>query len=96
MPRPLNDRAIECLAHATSMERLADQTSDLGSKADLLDTARRWRRLAESYRFLERVERSLADIKTIAGTPDTQTPSARGGGEAEIAAVGGGTPSYGA
>jgi len=56
----LNERAAECLAHADAMEQHAQSTLNAQSKADLLDTARRWRKLAESYQFVERVEDFLS------------------------------------
>ena len=52
----LNDRAIACLAHAAEMEERAYVSLHPQAKADFLDMARRWRKLAESYQFVERIE----------------------------------------
>lgn len=65
----LNDRAIECLAHAAEVEQRAQATINPQSKADLFDMACRWRRLAESYQFVERIELFLAGTKPIGGMP---------------------------
>ena len=61
----LNERAIECLARAANAERRAQETTDPVLKSDYTDTAKRWRGLAESYQFIERVESFLAETKTI-------------------------------
>jgi hypothetical protein len=47
----------------------ADATADAATKSDFADIADRWRRLAESYSFVERVERFLANTKPIGSMP---------------------------
>jgi len=58
----LNDRAIECLARAAAMDERAQESVNPQTKADLFDMARRWRKLAESYQFVERIEDFLAQV----------------------------------
>ena len=56
MLQRLNDRAIECLARAAEMEERAYESLNAQARADFFDMARRWRKLAESYQFVERIE----------------------------------------
>lgn len=58
----LNDRAIDCLVRAAEIEERAREPLHPQTKADLLDMAGRWRKLAESYQFVERVDDFLAAI----------------------------------
>jgi hypothetical protein len=62
MLQPPNGRAVECLAHAEAMERRAREINDSETRANLFDTALRWRRLADSYEYAERVDDFLAKI----------------------------------
>lgn len=63
MLQRLHERAAECLAHADAMEQRAREMTNPETKANLFDTAVRWRRLAESYQFVERVEQFLAQVR---------------------------------
>jgi hypothetical protein len=69
MIQSLGENIAECLAHAARAQRLSDEATDPAAKQEYADTARRWRGLAESYRFVERVEHFLADIEPIGGVP---------------------------
>jgi predicted amidophosphoribosyltransferase len=50
----------ECLQHATECELQAEQTSDPTAKQSFLDLAARWRRIAATFEYIERVDRFLA------------------------------------
>jgi hypothetical protein len=61
MLQKLSDNVAECVARAAESERLAGQATDPQLRAGLLDVATRWRHLAESYQFIDQLERFLAD-----------------------------------
>ena len=69
MLEKLSDNSAECVAHAVEAQRRADAAGDPASKREHSDMADRWRRLAESYQFVERIERFLGTVKTTAGVP---------------------------
>jgi hypothetical protein len=50
------ENSVECFAHATEAQRRSDMATDPASKREFDDMAGRWRRLAESYQFVERVD----------------------------------------
>jgi hypothetical protein len=62
VPQRLCERATECLARAGSAEQRALAATDPEMKANYADVARRWRRLAESYQFVDRVENFLTEM----------------------------------
>ena len=51
--------ALECLQRATDCHLLAQRTTDATAKRSFLDVAERWRRIAETREYLDRVDRSL-------------------------------------
>src|SRR6185437_5301781 len=57
----LSDRISQCLAHAAEVRERANAATEPGRKADFLDMELHWLRLVESYRFVEQVDRFLAD-----------------------------------
>ena len=63
MLQNLNNNVADCLLRAAEVERRAREASDPELKANLLDIARRWARLAESYQFVESVDRFLIEAK---------------------------------
>jgi hypothetical protein len=65
MLQKLSDNIIECLAHAAAAQRRADDVTDAMIKREFADTAERWRRLAESYRFLEGINDFLDNTRVI-------------------------------
>lgn len=65
MLQRLTGHIAECLVHADDCERRAQTMTDVQIKADLLDLARKWRRLAESYQFVERVDGYLQETARI-------------------------------
>jgi len=65
MLQKLSENIAECLAHAAKAERRADEATDSTIKREAADMADRWRRLAESYQFVERVNRFLDNTKTV-------------------------------
>ena len=65
MLQKLSEDIAECLAHAAAADCQAEQTPDPTAKRDYAEMAGRWRGLAESYQFVERVERFLADTRII-------------------------------
>jgi len=65
MLQRLTAHIVECLVHADDCERRAQTMTDAQIKVDLLDMARKWRRLAESYQFVERVDGYLQETARI-------------------------------
>jgi hypothetical protein len=55
----LGDHIAECLARAAAAEDRAASATDPELKADHLAIAERWRYLAQSYEFAERLRRFL-------------------------------------
>jgi hypothetical protein len=56
--KPSTD-ADECLRHAALCELQAERASDPAAKQSFLDFAARWRRIAETFEYIERVDRFL-------------------------------------
>jgi hypothetical protein len=59
----VNDHVTECIARAADTERRAREATDSQLREDLIDTARRWRHLAESYQFVESLDRFIVGQK---------------------------------
>jgi len=53
----------DCLQHAAECEVQAKQTTDPITRASFIDLAARWRRLAESYQYTDRLTSFLANPK---------------------------------
>jgi 5-methylcytosine-specific restriction endonuclease McrBC regulatory subunit McrC len=60
----LSDRVTECIARAADTERRASEVTDSQLREDLIDTARRWRHLADSYQFVESLDRFIVGQKS--------------------------------
>jgi hypothetical protein len=56
--------ALECLQHATECELLAERATHPAAKLSLLDIAERWRRIAGTCEYNDRVDRSLGKAST--------------------------------
>jgi hypothetical protein len=56
----LSDDAADCLQHAAACELQAERAIDPGAKQSFIDLAARWRRVAETFDYIERVDRYLA------------------------------------
>jgi len=56
-----SDHVTECLVRAADTERRARETTDSQLRNDLLDIARRWRHLAESYQFVDNLDDFIID-----------------------------------
>jgi hypothetical protein len=52
--------AAECLARATECELQAARITNSSAKQSFLDLADRWRRIAASFEYIERVDNFLA------------------------------------
>jgi hypothetical protein len=61
MLQKLGDHIANCLAQATVAERRASETSDETLRGDYERLAKTWRHLANSYLFVESLERFLLD-----------------------------------
>jgi hypothetical protein len=55
----LSEKIRECYAHASDCEWQARSHTDPAIRQDFLDTAERWRKLAHSYEFAERLSRLI-------------------------------------
>jgi hypothetical protein len=71
MLHKLSDHVTECIARAAETERRAREAKDSQLRQDLLDIARRWRHLAESYQFIESLDSFI-----VAQRPQRQSKSA--------------------
>jgi hypothetical protein len=60
----LSDHVTECIARAADTERRAREATDSQLRQDLLDIAKRWRHLAESYQFVESLDRFIVEQKS--------------------------------
>ena len=58
MRQKLSENIADCIAHSVESQGRADESMDLATKREFAYSANRWRRLAESYQFLERIESS--------------------------------------
>jgi hypothetical protein len=52
----LSENIAECIAHAVAAQGRAADSIDQATQREFAASASRWRRLAESYQFLERIE----------------------------------------
>jgi len=59
LTRPSVD-AAECLQRAADCELQAERAPDPAAKQAFRDLSARWRRIAETYEYIERVDRFLA------------------------------------
>lgn len=59
----LGDHIADALAHAAAAEQLSAAAADQSMCADYEALAKCWRHLAESYQFVETLERFLLDGK---------------------------------
>jgi hypothetical protein len=55
LKKPLNDAAA-CLQHPAECELQSERAKDPASKQSLRDLAAQWRRIAETYEYIERVD----------------------------------------
>ena len=55
--------ATECLARATECELQAKRAGDPVAKQSFLDLAARWRRIAATYEYIDRVDRLISKPK---------------------------------
>jgi hypothetical protein len=62
--KPSTD-ATECLRRARECELHAERVSDSAAKQSFLDLAARWRRIAETFEYIERVDRSISKPKGV-------------------------------
>ena len=69
MLQKLSENITECLAHAVESQRRSDEAMDPATKHEFADMAARWRRLAESYQFVERIDRFLNGTKAVGRLP---------------------------
>ena len=58
LSKPSTDAAA-CLQHAADCELRAEQAGDPIAKQSFLDVAARWRRIAETFEYIERIDRFL-------------------------------------
>jgi hypothetical protein len=65
LSKPSKD-AVECLQRAAECELQANQAGDPIAKQSFSDLAARWRRIAETFEYIERVDRFLASQATEA------------------------------
>ena len=63
MLQKLGDQIAHALDRAHETEQRAAETADPELKASYQDIARRYRRLAESFQFVESLERFLMDAR---------------------------------
>jgi hypothetical protein len=64
MLHKLSDHVTDCMARATDSERRAREATDSQLRQDMLDMARRWRHLAESYQFVDSLDRFIVEEKS--------------------------------
>ena len=51
--------AAQCLQQAEECEALAETATDPTAKRSFVDVAERWRRIADTCEYIERIDRSL-------------------------------------
>ena len=68
MLQQLSDNVTECISRAADTERRAREATDSQLRQDLFDIARRWRHLAESYQFVESLDRFIVEQKSQRAT----------------------------
>ena len=59
-----SDHVTECITRAADTERRAGEATDSQLRQDLLDIAKRWRHLADSYQFVESLDSFLVEQKS--------------------------------
>ena len=59
----LAENIRQCLDHAAEARERAQETSDSQRRAEFMDMASRWLKLAESYRLVEQLDRFITDTK---------------------------------
>jgi hypothetical protein len=64
MLQKLSDHVTDCIVRAAETERRARAATDLQLRQDLLDIARRWRHLAESYQFVESLDSFIVEQRS--------------------------------
>jgi hypothetical protein len=64
MLQKLSDHVSECIARAADTEQHARDATDFRLRQDLFDIARRWRHLADSYQFVESLDRFIVEQKS--------------------------------
>jgi hypothetical protein len=64
MLHKLSDQVADCIVRAADTERRAREATDTQLRQDLLDIAKRWRHLAESYQFVESLDSFLAEQRS--------------------------------
>jgi hypothetical protein len=69
MLQKLSDHVAECASHAVEAQRRADEVIDPATKREFADMADRWRRLADSYQFVERISRFLDNTRVVGSMP---------------------------
>lgn len=55
----VSEDATDCLRHAAACESQAKLATDPAAKQSFIDLAARWRRVAETFDYIERVDRYL-------------------------------------
>jgi hypothetical protein len=75
----VSEDAADCLRHAAACEAQAKLATDPTAKQSFLDLAARWRRMAETLDYIERVDRFLGKPEargaTVGGPPRRISPS---------------------
>jgi len=66
MLQGLNPKVVACLERAAAAEQRACDARDVELRAEHLDMADRWRKLASSFEFVEKVDRFLDSYKHTA------------------------------
>lgn len=59
LEQPSKD-ATDCLQRAAECEAQAERTNDPEAKQSFLDLAARWRRIAATFEYIERVNRFIS------------------------------------
>lgn len=70
MPDNESEHVRECYKHAEGCEQQAASQTHAAARRDFLDTAVRWRKLAKSYEFAERITRLAPKLTTIKPATD--------------------------
>jgi len=53
---------VDCLQHAAECESQSARTSDPHAKQSFIDLAARWRRVAETFEYIQRVDSFISEI----------------------------------
>ena len=75
----VSEDAADCLQRAAACEAQAQRATDPTAKQSFLDLAARWRRIAETFDYIERVDRFLAKPEA---RPPRSAPPRGGSGQA--------------